>query len=44
MKQSELVDLLGRMTLREKIGQLVQLDGGCFGTDTVAVGPRASWA
>ncbi len=41
MKQSELVDLLGRMTLREKIGQLVQLDGGCFGTDAVAVGPRA---
>lgn len=41
MTQDELDDLLGRMTLREKIGQLVQLDGGCFGTDAVAVGPRA---
>lgn len=41
MKQEELLALMGKMTLKEKIGQLVQLDGGCFGTDAVAVGPRA---
>lgn len=41
MRDDEVLDLLGQMTLKEKIGQLVQLDGGCFGTDAVAVGPRA---
>lgn len=41
MRDDEVLGLLGQMTLKEKIGQLVQLDGGCFGTDAVAVGPRA---
>lgn len=41
MKPEEVLELLGRMTLKEKIGQLVQLDGGCFGAGDVVSGPRA---
>lgn len=40
MTEQQLLDLFHQMTLEEKIGQLVQLDGGCFGTDAMAVGPR----
>lgn len=40
MTEQELQNLFQQMTLEEKIGQLVQLDGGCFGTDAMAVGPR----
>jgi beta-glucosidase len=41
MKEQELRDLMGQMTLEEKVGQLVQLDGGCFGGGDVATGPQA---
>lgn len=40
MTEQQLLDLFHQMTLEEKIGQLVQLDGGCFGTDAMVVGPR----
>lgn len=40
MTEQQLQALLQEMTLEEKIGQLVQLDGACFGTDAMAVGPR----
>lgn len=40
MTEQNLKKLLEQMTLPEKVGQLVQLDGGCFGTDALAVGPR----
>lgn len=41
MTEQQLGALLARMTLQEKIGQLVQLDGGCFGAGDIATGPRA---
>lgn len=41
MTKQDLRALFAQMTLEEKIGQLVQLDGGCFGIDAMAVGPRA---
>lgn len=41
MKEDDLRALMGQMTLAEKVGQLVQLDGGCFGASDVATGPRA---
>lgn len=41
MTENALKELMARMTLKEKIGQLVQLDGRCFGTDEMATGPRA---
>ncbi len=41
MKDREVLELLGKMTLKEKIGQLVQLDGGCFGAGDMATGPMA---
>ncbi len=41
MNQAELRDLMSQMTLKEKIGQLVQLDGGCFGAGDIATGPQA---
>lgn len=41
MRIEDLRDLMGRMTLAEKVGQLVQLDGGCFGAGDVATGPQA---
>lgn len=40
MKHEELLALMGEMTLKEKIGQLVQLDGGCFGAGDMSTGPR----
>lgn len=40
MTSQELQSLLEQMTLEEKIGQLVQLAGDCFGIDAMAVGPR----
>lgn len=40
MTEQELKKLMSQMTLREKIGQLVQLDGDCFGTGAMAVGPQ----
>ena len=40
MTKQELQSLLEQMTLEEKIGQLVQLAGDCFGADAMAVGPR----
>ena len=41
MTEAELSELLGRMTLKEKIGQLVQLNGSYFGTNALTVGPQA---
>lgn len=41
MKDAELRALLDQMTLDEKIGQLVQLSGDCFGGGDVATGPAA---
>lgn len=41
MREPELRELMGRMTLREKIGQLVQLSGECFGGGDLATGPAA---
>ncbi len=41
MTEQMLRELMGRMTLKEKIGQLVQLDGGCFGAGDISTGPRA---
>lgn len=41
MKDAELHALLDQMTLEEKIGQLVQLSGDCFGGGDVATGPAA---
>ena len=40
MKDHELQELLSRMTLEEKAGQLVQLDGACFGTRGITTGPQ----
>lgn len=40
MTENNLKELLSRMTLEEKIGQLVQLDGKCFGTGDMATGPQ----
>lgn len=40
MTEQALKDLMARMTLEEKIGQLVQLDGGCYGVGETATGPR----
>ena len=40
MQETYIEEILKELTLEEKIGQLVQLDGGCFGTDAMAVGPR----
>lgn len=41
MNQTELKELLDSLSLKEKIGQLVQLDGGCFGAGELATGPQA---
>lgn len=41
MTEQQLRSLLDQMTLQEKIGQLVQLDGGCFGAGDVVTGPMA---
>ena len=41
MKDVELHALLDQMTLEEKIGQLVQLSGDCFGGGDIATGPAA---
>lgn len=41
MKESELRSLMGAMTIDEKIGQLVQLSGECFGGGDIATGPAA---
>lgn len=38
MTEAELSELLGRMTLKEKIGQLVQLDGSYFGASSMGSG------
>ena len=40
MTEESLKDLMSQMTLREKIGQLVQLAGDCFGAGEMAVGPQ----
>lgn len=40
MTEEKLRQLLGRMTLEEKIGQLIQLDGGCYGETELATGPQ----
>lgn len=40
MTEQQLKSLMEQMTLPEKIGQLVQLAGDCFGTDAMAVGPQ----
>lgn len=40
MTNEQLITLFLKMTLKEKIGQLVQLAGDCFGTEAMAVGPR----
>lgn len=39
MTEQALKDLMAQMTLKEKIGQMVQLDGGCFGAGDLATGP-----
>ena len=41
MTSGELRALMSQMTLEEKVGQLVQLDGGCFGGGDLATGPAA---
>lgn len=41
MTDQKVQELLSRMTLEEKIGQLVQLDGGCYGVGALATGPQA---
>ena len=41
MTSDELRALMSQMTLEEKVGQLVQLDGGCFGGGDLATGPAA---
>ena len=41
MKEAELRSLMEAMTIDEKIGQLVQLSGECFGTGDIATGPAA---
>lgn len=41
MKEYELKKLMDSLSLREKIGQLVQLDGGCFGAGELSTGPRS---
>lgn len=40
MTEQSLRDLMSQMTLQEKIGQLVQLAGDCFGAGEMAVGPQ----
>lgn len=40
MTEESLKDLMSQMTLQEKIGQLVQLAGDCFGAGEMAVGPQ----
>lgn len=39
MKTQDLKKLMGSLSLHEKIGQLVQLDGGFFGAEEVPTGP-----
>lgn len=39
MKIQDLKQLMGSLSLHEKIGQLVQLDGGFFGAEEVPTGP-----
>ena len=39
MKIQDLKKLMGSLSLHEKIGQLVQLDGGFFGAEEVPTGP-----
>lgn len=41
MTDQKLLELLAQMTLEEKIGQLVQLDGGCYGAGELATGPQS---
>lgn len=41
MNKTQLTELLQSLSLKEKIGQLVQLDGGCFGVGDLATGPQA---
>lgn len=41
MKIQDLKKLMDSLTLKEKIGQLVQLDGGFFGAEGVSTGPCA---
>ena len=40
MREDELRQLLETLTWKEKIGQLIQLSGEFFGSDTLAVGPQ----
>lgn len=40
MTEEKLQELLRQMTLEEKIGQLIQLDGGCYGESELATGPQ----
>lgn len=40
MQEFQLKELLNSLTLKEKIGQLIQLDGSFFGTEAMTVGPR----
>lgn len=40
MTDRKVQELLSRMTLEEKIGQLIQLDGGCYGAGELATGPQ----
>lgn len=40
MTQENLQQLFAQMTLEEKIGQLIQLDGGCYGAGELSTGPQ----
>lgn len=40
MKEEKLLLLMEQMTLKEKIGQLIQLAGDCFGMEVMSVGPQ----
>lgn len=40
MTEQKLQELFRQMTPEEKIGQLIQLDGSCYGTSAIAVGPQ----
>lgn len=40
MTDEKLLELFAQMTLEEKIGQLIQLDGGCYGAEELSTGPQ----
>lgn len=40
MTEQQLRELMSQMTLQEKVGQLVQLAGDCFGSAAATVGPQ----